>query len=188
MTPDSAVERGRRRTALTGFVPVCLWDTLELRAGADLGPRSGCAATPTLFAELGGQTSIEEAEFAALSYAGVVAVLISSSARRLLLAAELAPDQVTDQGSPFGEISIARLSWSQVRALFIDEPKASEAVVSARRAIGGGRTECTLAAALDTPEIGQLLDGFDLLWFAPEEVDQLREDDELTRIAGNRAD
>lgn len=188
MTPGSAVERDRRRTALTGFVPVCLRETLALRAGADLGLRSGCAATFALLAELGGQTSIEEAAFAALSHAGVLAVLISSSARRLVLAAELAPDQVADHGSPFGEITIAGLSWSQVRAIFVDEPKAFKAVVSARRALGDGHGECPLATALDMPEVAELLDGFDLLWFAPEEVDQLGEDDDLTTIAGDRAD
>jgi len=136
VTPGSAVERDRRRTALTGFVPVCLRETLALRAGADLGLRSGCAATSALLAELGGQTSIEEAAFAALSHAGVLAVLISSSARRLVLAAELAPDQVADHGSPFGEITIAGLSWSQVRAIFVDEPKLSRQLF--RR---GGRSE-----------------------------------------------
>jgi hypothetical protein len=171
-----------------GFVPVSFRDTLALRAGGDLGRRSGCAATATLFGELGGQTSIEEAEFAALSYAGVLAVLIGSGARRLVLAAELGPDQVTDHGSPFGEISIAGLSWPQVRAIFVDEPRASKAVSSARRALGDGQGERTLAAALDIPEVGALLNGFDLLWFAPEELDQLGEDDELTRIAGDRAD
>jgi hypothetical protein len=188
VTQSSAVEPDRARTAQTGFVPVSLQDTLALRAGADLGRRSGCAATVTLLGELGGQTSIEEAEFAALSYAGVLAVLISSSARRLVLAAELGPDQVTDHGSPFGEISIVGLSWPQIQAIFVDEPRASEAVTSARRALSHGQGGRTLAAALDIPEVGELLDGFDLLWFAPEELDQLGEDDDLTRIAGDRAD
>ena len=188
MTQSSPAERDRGRTVQIGFIPVCLSDALRLRAGADLGRRSGCAATSTLLAELGGQTGIEEAEFAALSYAGVSALLISSSARRLVLAAELAPDQLTDLGSPFGEITIAGLSWPQVRAIFVDEPTASQAVTSARQALGDGHGEPTLASAVDVPEVSQLLDGFDLLWFAPEEVDQLGEDDDLTRIAGNQAD
>jgi hypothetical protein len=182
------VEPDRATTAQTGFVPVCLQDTLALRAGTDLGIRTGCAATATLLSELGGQTSIEEAEFAALGYAGVLALLISSSARRLVLAAEFGPDQVTDHGSPYGEISVAGLSWPQVRAIFVDEPRASKAVTSARLALGNGQGEHTLAAALDIAEVGELLNGFDLLWYAPEEVDQLGEDDDLTIIAGNRAD
>jgi hypothetical protein len=173
--PDPA--RGGAATAAqavqTGFVPASLEDTLTLRAGADLGPRSGCAATATLLSQLGGQTSIEEAEFAALSNAGILALLINSTGRRLVLAAALGPNQVTDHGSPFGEVTIANLSWPQVRAMFVDEPRAAEAVNSARRALLDGQGEATLAAALDRPEVAELLDEFDLLWFAPEELDQL---------------
>jgi hypothetical protein len=32
----------------------------------------------------------------------------------------------------------------------------------------------SLAAALAAPEVGLVLDGYDLLWFAPEELDQLQ--------------
>ena len=66
-------------------------------------------------------------------------------------------------------MSVRDLGWAQVRALFVDEPAAVPAVARARAALGGS----SLADALSVPEVTALVDDFDLLWFAPEELDDL---------------
>ena len=57
-----------------------------------------------------------------------------------------------------------------MRALFADEPAAMEAIRLAGEVVAGQ----SLAAALATPEVGAVLDEYDLLWFAPDELDQLK--------------
>jgi parvulin-like peptidyl-prolyl isomerase len=54
--------------------------------------------------------------------------------------------------------------------LFSDEPDAGEAVAAARRGVLDDQDELTLAAALDISEVAELLNTYDLLWFAPDEV------------------
>jgi hypothetical protein len=159
-----------------------------LRLGGDLGLRRGCAVTPGLLRALGPQTNREEAEFAALSNAAVLALLVSSELGRVVLATDVESAQITATVDALGEIMISSLSWGQVRALFVDEPEATEAVRKARRAAAEGAQELTLAAALGLPEVGELLDGFDLLWFAPEELDHLDQTGDPTDIAADRAD
>ena len=176
---------GRRQMT---FIPVNQEDALLLRDGADLGPRRACAPTPALKRELGEQTSFEEAEFAALSNAGVLALLSTSGVRRLVLAAEVELGQVADPESPHGEVTVSGVSWSQVQALFADETEAFERVNAVRLAVVDGHDQRTLATVLDAPEVGELLTAFDLLWFAPEELDQLGEANDLTEYRRNRAD
>jgi len=172
----------------TAFIPASKDQAKALRSGADPGLRRGCAVTPALLRALEPQTTTEEAEFAALSNAGVLALVVSPELRRLVLAAELEPAQITATEDPSGEITISSLSWPQVRALFLDEPAAADAVLTARRAVAETAGEVTLATALPLPEVGELLDGFDLLWFAPEELDHLGQTGDPTGIAANRAD
>ena len=149
-------------------MPVSRDEARELRSGAALSRRPGCAATPALQAALGGDTSLDEAEFAALSLAGVLALGIGADALRLVLAVEVEPAQVEDAQSDHGEVIVTGLHWPQVQALFGDEPAAAPAVARARAATGGQ----SLAAALEAPEV-DALDAFDLLWYATEELDQL---------------
>lgn len=152
------------------FVPSSHHDARALRSGRDLAAALGCAATDSLIAALGPGISTEEAEFAALSNAGVLAIRHTTESQRLVLAAEVAGDQVTDHRTELGEIGVARLTWSQVRSLFADEPAAGEAVTRARLATG----ERGLAEALATPAVSELLDAYDLLWFATAELDSLQ--------------
>jgi hypothetical protein len=56
-----------------------------------------------------------------------------------------------------------------VQALFADEP----AAIAAARQAGEVAAGQSLAAALAAPEVGAVLDEYDLLWFAPDELDQL---------------
>jgi hypothetical protein len=162
-------------TQLT-FVPVRQDEALALRRGSGLAVRTGCAATRSLVAALEADETepgsvTEEAEFAALSYAGVLSLFHGSAAIRLVLAADLESAQVIDGSSPYGEVHVRDLRWSQVRALFTDETQAAEAVLQARSALSDSRQGYTLAAALDVPAVGKLVDDYDLLWFAPEELD-----------------
>jgi hypothetical protein len=114
--------------------------------------------------------------------------LVSSEPRRLVLAAEVESEQITPTEDAAGEVTLSSLSWAQVQALFVAEPEAAEAVRKARRAVVERAGDVTLAAALQLPEIGELLEGFDLLWFAPDELDHLAPTGDRTDVAANRAD
>ena len=87
-----------------------------------------------------------------------------------MVAAEVQPGQLLDLCEPLGEVEVRGLGWAQVQALFADEPAALEAASLANKAVAGQ----TLAAALAEPEVAQIFDDYDLLWFAPEELDQLQ--------------
>jgi hypothetical protein len=152
------------------FVPMTWNAAVDLRSGVAADHYRGCAATPALVASLEAGTLIEEAEYAALGYAGVLALVLNSGSPRLVVAAEVQPGQLVDLCEPLGEVEVRGLGWSQVRALFADESAAIEAASLASKGVAGQ----SLAAALAEAEVGQILDDYDLLWFAPEELDQLQ--------------
>lgn len=151
------------------FVPLDRHDVVALRAGAGRTSYPACAGTLGLASTLEPDAGAEELEFAALNQAGILALRSATDPRRLVVAAEVDAAQLTDSGGSSGEVSVRDLGWAQVRALFVDEPAAEPQVARARAAAGGS----SLADALDRPEVIELLDGSDLLWFAPEELDQL---------------
>jgi len=151
------------------FVPMTRDEALALRSGTGQHRYSGCAATPSLAASMEADTVIEELEYAALSNAGVLALVLKPNTARLVVAAQVQEDQVTDMGRSLGEVEIGDLAWAQVRALFADEHDALEAVMLAGKAVAGQ----SLGVALGAPEVAAVLDGYDLLWFAPEELDEL---------------
>jgi len=128
------------------FVALDWADAAALRSGADLGPRTGCAPTDELARRVGSDADAEEVEYAALHHAGEHAA--GTSPRRLVLAADVEPAQLVEKGDGWGGVTVNGLRWSQVSALFVDEPVAAEAAAGA--------------------------DDRDLLWFAPQELDQLR--------------
>ena len=152
------------------FVPMT-WDAaVDLRSGIAADHYRACAATSTFVASMETGTSIEEAEYAALGYAGVLALVLNPGSPRLVVAAEVQPGQLIDLCEPLGEVEVRELGWNQVRALFADEPAALDAMGMVSKVVAGQ----SLAAALAEPEVGQMLDRCDLLWFAPEELDQLQ--------------
>jgi Family of unknown function (DUF6912) len=152
------------------FVPMTWEEAVALRLGTGEDGYQGCAATQSLVASMEDDTVIEEAEYAALSYAGALALVLKPTSPRLVAAAEVQADQLTDLGGRLGEVQVRGLGWHQVRALFADESAATEAARLASDVVAGG----SLAAALAAPEVGTVLDEYDLLWFAPDELDQLR--------------
>jgi hypothetical protein len=152
------------------FLPMTWNAAMDLRSGVAADHYRGCAATSTLVASLEAGTLIEEAEYAALGYAGVLALVLNPGSPRLVVAAEVQPGQLVDLCEPLGEVEVGGLGWTQVRALFADEPAAIEAASLASKGAAGQ----SLAAGLAAPEVRQILDNYDLLWFAPEELDQLQ--------------
>jgi Family of unknown function (DUF6912) len=151
------------------FVPMTWEEAVALRSGTAADGYQGCAATPGLIASMESDTLIEEAEYAALSCAGALALVLKPTSPRLVAAAEVQNEQLTDLGGSLGEVQVRGLTWHRVRALFADEPAALEAARLASEVVA----EQSLAAALAAPEVGAVLDGYDLLWFAPDELDQL---------------
>jgi hypothetical protein len=151
------------------FVPMTRDEARALRTGTATGRYPGCAATPSLAASLDDDTVEEEVEYAALSNAGVLALVLQSHVPRLVVAAEVPEAQVRDLTQPHGAVEVSGLAWAQVRALFADEPDSLHAVSLASEAVAGE----SLATALAAPEVATVLDDYDLLWFAPEELDQL---------------
>lgn len=139
------------------FVPLDRAAASALRSGTDLGPRPGWAPTSGLAASLGPEAVDEEVEFAALSQAGVLALVTTGDPLRLVLAADVEPGQVDDPGEDPGLVGVRGLRWSQVGSVFADDPAAAGAVHRARTA----------------GEVDALLDAYDLLWFSPDELDGL---------------
>jgi hypothetical protein len=151
------------------FVPMTRNEAQALRAGTGTNHYRACAATPSLAASMEAGTTREEVEYAALSNAGVLALVLRPNAPRLVVAAEVQDEQVREVGGPHGEVEVGSLAWAQVRALFADEPSALEAVQLASKVVAGQG----VGAALAAPEVVAVLDEHDLLWFSPEELDQL---------------
>jgi hypothetical protein len=152
------------------FVPMTWDEAIALRSGTGAARHQGCAATPSLIASMEADTLLEEAEYAALSYAGILALVGKPASLRLVVAAEVRQEQVTDLDRSPGEVEVREITWAQVQALFADEPAAITAVRRAAEVVAGQN----LPAALEAPEVGAVLDEYDLLWFAPHELDQLR--------------
>ena len=130
------------------FVPLDWADADALRAGADLGPRTGCAPTAELARRLGPDADPEEVEFAALQ-PGRRARRRRPTPRRLVLAADVEPAQLVEAGDGWGGVTVDRAAL---------EPGVGPV---RRRAVRGAKA----ASGVDDR---------DLLWFAPEELDQLR--------------
>jgi uncharacterized protein DUF6912 len=128
------------------FVALDWADAAAVRSGVDLGGRVGCAPTAELAGRVGPDADAEEVEYAALHQAGEYAS--APSRRRLVLAADVEPGQLVETGDGWGGVTVTGLRWNQVSALFADEPLAADA----------------------DPGTGDR----DLLWFAPDELDQLR--------------
>lgn len=166
------------------FVPVTRAQAGSLRAvGAAAtdapaeSPWPGHAATRSLLAAHDyDATMAEDGEYAALSYAGLRCLTVGDDPLRLVLAAEVPDgDLEIDQDDPYGQVRVRRLRWPAVTALFADEPASAPAVAAARGAVldRPARAEAAVAGILAKPAVEALLDGHELLWFAPEELDRL---------------
>jgi hypothetical protein len=154
------------------FVPMGRAAATSLRdAGTPVQALAGTAVTRELLrSHEYSDSELEDAEFAALSYAGVLSVLEPGDPLRLIVVAEVPDDDVTPTaGDPYGTVTVHRLSWSQVQSLFSDEAATRAAVGAARSAAQAH----ALGDAVGLPPVQSLTEDFDLLWFAPEELDLL---------------
>lgn len=153
------------------FVPLDRSRAAELAANGSLtGDRLGHATTPGLLRAHDFSAPDEDAHYTALAYAGVSALLAGTETFRMVLAVEL-PVLPTDadDGDPFGRVRVPAVTWGQVQALFADEPESVPALTRARHLVAGR----SLEEVVDDPEVEELLDACDLLWFAPEELSRL---------------
>lgn len=162
--------RKGRWAAVMVYVPLALAQAQALRDGHPLDRVRGHAATPTLRRELAVAEGDEEGDFAALNAAGVAALAGLAGSRRLVLAADVGAGQVVDGHGSSGEVQVENLTWSQVQSLFADEEAAGPAVAAAAGAAEGVKLE----QAYDLAAVVALTDTYDLLWFAPAELDALR--------------
>lgn len=151
---------------MTVFVPMTLAAARELRSTGSATELLAYADGPALRRWLGdARLDDEEAGYVALNHAGVASLLLEGGSTRLVLAVDL---DLTG-GDDLGAVRVPEVRWSDVRSLFADEAAAAAAVARARAAVNG----LELATALPLPEVEQLLDAYDLLWYAPEELDAL---------------
>ncbi|HEY5981087.1 MAG TPA: hypothetical protein VIT41_15790 [Microlunatus sp.] len=152
---------------MTVFLPLTLAAVQELRASGSARDLVGYAAGPALRRWLGeGRIDDEEADYVALNHAGVAGLTLDDASPIRIV---LAVDQEPSDGDELGTVTLARLDWAEVRSLFADESEASAAVLAARTAVRG----LDLAQALLAPSVEALQESYDLLWYAPEELDAL---------------
>jgi len=154
-------------STLAAFVPVSREQAVALRAGDDLGDLAAYTPGPALQAAHGlSPSQDEEAGFVALGYAGLAA-LLARPGLRTVLAVDVGGGQVQGSGSEFGQVQLHSLTWAQVSAVFADEPGAAPDLEAARAAAGGR----ALAEVADDEDVVGLVDRWDLLWYAPAELD-----------------
>lgn len=152
---------------MTVFVPVSAAEVSRWRSVGWATGLVGYADGPALRRWLGDERlDDEQADYVALNHAGVAALTMPDPGPiRLVLALDIDGSGADELGA----VGLARAEWTRVRSLFADAPEAGDAVLAARAAVAG----TDLATALADPAVVALQDGYDLLWFAPEELDAL---------------
>lgn len=139
---------------------------LRALADAELSGLPAHAPTPAL-AEAHGYDAVddEDADFAALTYASIAC--LATSPRRLVATAEV---RVTDAADELGRVVVPALRLADVTGLFVDEDAVAALVAAARDAVAQAPD---LETAMDAPAVEALLAEADLLWYAPEERDDV---------------
>lgn len=138
----------------------------------------------------------EDADYAAQLYASITGLITAAAdgdaddradGARLVIAADVPIARVRDrttgagpsgrgtgpgaddhQDADYGAVTVEGLDWSDVTAVFVDEPDAGPAVRAARTAIADA-DDRRLAAVLDLPAVAALTDEHELLWHTPDE-------------------
>ena len=150
---------------MTVFVPLTSTDVRQLAASGSAHDLVGYAAGPALRRWLGeARLDDEEADYVALNHAGIAALTLDDSTPTRIV---LAVDHDLSGDDELGAVTVARLEWAEVRSLFADEAAAGAAVIAARSAVRG----LDLSAALADPAVEELQESYDLLWYAPDELD-----------------
>lgn len=165
---------------MTVFIPCT---TLLARSWRDQGlpPRLvGYAATVSMLAAHGLEPGDEEeGDFTALNYAATAALeMWAPGDQRLVLAVATAARNTVPRGlsaqdaAEVGAVAVDEAAWRNVKAIFADEPDATDAVSQAKTALG----ERQWLAAWEDPAIDRLVTEFNLLWYVPTELDALIEE------------
>ena len=131
----------------------------------------GFAATGRMIAAHGYRPDErEDADYAAQLYASLSGLVDSVDDRRLVVAADVPIARVADGRADvdYGSVLVRGLAWQDVTAVFVDEPEAAAAVISARKAIADSGDQ-QLAAVLELPAVSALTDDHELLWHTPDE-------------------
>lgn len=113
-----------------------------------------------------GADAEEESDYAAQLFASLAGLLAGWD--RCVLAVAVRTLPASCGRAAFGQVELPPLRWRDVRAVFVDEPSALPAV----RAYAGEVAGQGIAELWADPETEQFLADHDLLWFAPEELDQ----------------
>jgi hypothetical protein len=150
------------------FIPATLAQAARWKgAGAIPGPVLAHRVSPgyveAFGVDSGSADDQETAEYGALYLASVSCLLgAGDHAERFVLVADTAARWVSAEGdeADFGVGELDGLDWRDVRAYYVDEPQAADAVRAAHAAVAGA----ALPVAWETPEVVALLAGHTLLW------------------------
>ena len=152
------------------FLPLSPSRLEQLIADGRLDDVAGHTSTPVLRREHEiGPDADEDADFVAYAYAEGAAVALAdrTGAGRTVVAAEVAVTSVTSlPDDPFGRARVSTVRWSEVTAVYLDEPGAVDPVARVRTATTGMDVEETFA----DDAMRALLEDHDLLWHLPAEV------------------
>ncbi len=137
-------------------------------------PLGAHAVTPAL-RESYAAADAEELEYAALTAAAdsclpLLAAAPGEPRRRLVAACEVPDAAVTPdpEAGPSGVVVSAEVPWRDVKALHADDPDAAATVAAA-----AGAYAAALAGDDDARFTVDEADGWELMWFATQEADQL---------------
>ena len=154
------------------FVPLTHRVARQIREAGNTDQQlPGFAATGRMVAAHGYRPDErEDADYAAQLYASLAGLLAGGDDRRLVVAVDVPIGRVADgeADADYGSVLIRGLDWPDVTAVFVDEPEASPAVISARTAISDSADQ-HLAAVLELPAVVALTDDHELLWHTPDE-------------------
>lgn len=114
--------------------------------------------------------AVEDADYEAFGYAALDALRtgVPGGGPRTIVAAEVADGAwaAAADEADLGRVRVHRLGWDAVRAVFLDEDAAADAVDRARSEAAG----LDLADLVELPVASRLLAEHPLLWHAPDEV------------------
>lgn len=149
------------------FIPVDPAAALALRESGAQPTGPAYAATAALRETFGyGAGADEEADYMAQLLAALAGLVAGWD--RCVLAVEVTSLPSGTGALDIGEVTLPRLRWVDVVAVFVDEPGARPAVQAYAQA-ARGRGVADLWA---DPATQEFLSAHPLLWFAPSELDQ----------------
>lgn len=150
--------------------------TSALRAARDSGvieaPLTAHAVTPAL-REFYATADAEELEYAALTAAAdsclpLLAAAPAEPRRRIVAACEVPEAAPDPEPGPSGVVVPAPVAWRDVKAFHADDPGAAATIAAAAEAYAAAQ-----AGDDDARFTVDEADGWELMWFATQEADQL---------------